>query len=429
MIGFAYRGGVLHAEDVALPAIAAAVETPFYCYSAGRLEANYDAFAEGFARVRLPVRIAYGIKANDCLAVIDVLARRGADVDVVSGGEIRRALAVGVPGCRIVFSGVGKTRPELVLGLEAGIRQFNVESEGELLLLDAVARERGQRAPVVLRVNPDVDARSHDKITTGRKGDKFGVAFDEAAGLYARAEALPGIERRGLALHIGSQITDLAPFRAAFAKVIGLARALRADRHPVPGLDLGGGLGIAYRDESPPSPAAYAAMVGELVDGPEFEITIEPGRAIAATAGVLATRVLYLKPAAGKTIVVVDAAMNDLARPAMYDAFHPVQPVVEAGPGTATITADVVGPICESGDVLARARTMPAAASGHMLVIGAAGAYGRVMASCYNSRPLIPEVMVRGSRFETVRRRPSFEESIALESVPDWEAAAEKGAA
>ncbi|MSP82062.1 MAG: diaminopimelate decarboxylase [Alphaproteobacteria bacterium] len=430
MIGFGYRAGVLHAEDVPIPTLAAAVGTPFYCYSTRCLEANYDAFAAGFAAQRLPVHIAYGIKANDNLAVIATLARRGAGVDVVSGGEVRRALEAGVAADRIVFSGVGKSRDELILGLETGIRQFNVESEGELALLNTLAVAMKARAPVALRVNPDVDARSHDKITTGRKGDKFGIAFDAITEVYAQAGSLPGIERRGLALHIGSQITDLAPFRAAFGKIVGLVRALRQGGHAVMGLDLGGGLGIVYRAEQPPTAAAYAAMVADVVRGLDLELTIEPGRSIAATAGILVTSVLYVKPAGEKTILVVDAAMNDLMRPAMYDAYHPVRPVLEAAAAAPRTLVDIVGPICESSDVLARGREIAAIASGHMLVIEAAGAYGRAMASCYNSRPLIPEIMVRGDRFQSVRRRPTFAESIALEAIPDWlGAGSAKGAA
>jgi len=417
---FAYRHGTLHAEGVALERVAAEVGTPFYVYAEGALAANYDAFARGFAAAGRPALIAYGVKANDCLAVIAALARRGAGADVVSGGEIRRALAAGVAPERIVYSGVGKTRAEMELALATGIRQFNVESEGELLLLDRVARERGAKAPVALRVNPDVDAGTHDKISTGRKGDKFGIDLADALALYARATALPGIAVRGLAVHIGSQIVELAPFRRAFGRVTEAVGALRGQGLPVAALDFGGGLGVRYRDETPPAPADYAAMIAEVTKGLDLEIVVEPGRALVASAGALVTQVLYVKGSGSKRFLVVDAAMNDLIRPALYGAHHPVRTLRAQAPDAQLGPADIVGPVCESGDVLARDRSLPLMEAGQLLVIGLAGAYGRVMASCYNARDLIPEVFVRGEEWTIARRRPTFDESVALETVPDW---------
>ncbi len=430
MSAFTYRNAVLHAEGVALDRLAEQVGTPFYCYSASTLEARYDAYAEGFATSGLRALVAYGVKANDNLAVIATLARRGAGADTVSAGEIRRAMTAGVAPERIVFSGVGKTREEIGFALAAGVGQFNVESEAELGALTEVARRLGRVAPVALRVNPDVDAGTHDKIATGRKGDKFGVPLEDSAALYARMAATPGLAVRGLAMHIGSQLTDIAPFRAAFGRLAEAARGLVAQGLPVGTLDFGGGLGVPYRDEVPPSHAAYAGAIAEAVRGLDVAVVVEPGRSLVAESGVLVTRVLYVKRSRGKAFVVVDAGMNDLLRPAMYDAWHGIRPVVEPSAGTGLDPVDVVGPICESSDVFARSRPLPPASEGQLLVIDNAGAYGRVMASCYNGRPLVPEVMVRGSRSDIVRRRPTFEESIALEAMPSWLAATDaRGAA
>ncbi|MEX2648063.1 MAG: diaminopimelate decarboxylase [Alphaproteobacteria bacterium] len=430
MSAFVYRDGVLHAEGVALDRLAEQVGTPFYCYSAGTLEARYDAYARGFAAAGVAALIAYGVKANDNLAVIATLARRGAGADTVSAGEIRRALAAGVAPERIVFSGVGKTRDELAFALSAGVGQINVESEAELGALTEVARRLGRVAPVALRVNPDVDAGTHDKIATGRKGDKFGVPLEDSAELYARMAATPGLAVRGLAMHIGSQLTDIAPFRVAFGRLAEAARSLVAQGQPVATLDFGGGLGVPYRDEAPPSHAAYAGAIAEAIRGLEVAVVVEPGRSLVGESGVLVMRVLYVKRSRGKTFVVVDAGMNDLLRPAMYDAWHGLRAVVEPSAGTGLEPVDVVGPICESSDVFARSRPLPPMAEGQLLVIDGAGAYGRVMASCYNGRLLVPEVMVRGTRSDIVRRRPTFEESIALEAMPSWLAAADaRGAA
>ncbi len=430
MSAFAYRAGVLHAEDVALDRLAERVGTPFYCYSRRAIEQRYRAYAEGCAQAGLDALIAYGVKANDNLAVIATLARMGAGADVVSEGEIRRALRAGVGAGRIVFSGVGKTQPEIGFALATGIRQINVESEAELALVAEVAGAAGQRAPVALRVNPNVDAGTHDKIATGRKGDKFGVTLDDAPALYARMAADERLDARGLAVHIGSQILVLDPFRAAFSRVADVARRLKAAGHPVTTLDFGGGLGVGYRGEAAPTPAAYAAVIAEAIDDLGVGVIVEPGRSMVAEAGVLVTRVTYVKETHGHTFVVVDAAMNDLLRPAMYDAFHDIRPVREPAADAPRAPVEIVGPICESADAFARARPLPPVGPGHVLVIADAGAYGRVMASCYNARPLIPEVLVHGNRADIVRRRPSFEESIALETIPGWLArAAARGAA
>lgn len=427
---FAYRKGVLHAEDVALDRLAERIGTPFYCYAARGLEQCYDDYVRGLAAAGLRALVAYGVKANDNLAVIATLARRGAGADVVSEGEIRRALAAGIAPGRIVFSGVGKTRDEIIFGLQTGIRQINIESEAELDTIVACAATLGVRAPVALRVNPNVDAGTHDKISTGRKGDKFGVVIDDVPLLYARMAADARLEACGLAVHIGSQIVDLAPFRAAFGQVAETARRLIATGLPVAALDFGGGLGVAYRGETPPSPADYAGAIAEAVRGLGVDVIVEPGRSMVAGAGVLVTRVIHVKRSRDRVFVVVDAAMNDLLRPAMYDAHHGIRPVAEPAPGAAASPMEVVGPICESSDAFARGRPLPPIEAGHVLVIEHAGAYGRVMASCYNARPLIPEVIVHGDRADIVRRRPTFEESIALESIPGWLAQpAAKGAA
>jgi diaminopimelate decarboxylase len=428
MTAFQYRNGVLHAEGVALDRLAETVGTPFYCYAAAALQARYDAYAKGLERAGLKALVAYGVKANDSLAVIATLARRGAGADTVSEGEIRRAMLAGIAPERIVFSGVGKTAGEIAHALARGIGQFNVESEPELEVLAAVAGRLGRAASVALRVNPDVDALTHDKIATGRKGDKFGVAIEDVPGLYARIAATPGIVARGLAMHIGSQLTTIQPFRRAFARLAEAARDLLARGMPVATLDVGGGLGIPYRDETPPSPAAYAGAIAEAVKGLAVSIVVEPGRSMVGEAGVLVTRVIYVKRARDKTFLVVDAGMNDLIRPAMYDAWHGLRPVAEPRAGAATEAVDIVGPICESSDVFARARPLPPVEQGQLLVIENAGAYGRVMASCYNGRPLIPEVMVHGAQSDVIRRRPTYEEMTALEAMPGW-LAATKGAA
>ncbi len=421
MSDFAYRDGQLHAEDVSLARIAGDVGTPFYCYASAGLKRRYRAFADAFAG--LPATICYALKANSNLAVVRTLATLGAGADVVSEGELRRALAAGVPAAKIVFSGVGKTEGELALALETDILQVNVESEPELEALSNLARARGVKARVALRVNPDVEAGTHEKITTGRKGNKFGIEVERVPGLYARAATLSGIEPVGLAVHIGSQVTDLAPFAAAFARIAGLVAELRAAGHAVRRLDLGGGLGIAYGRETPPSPAEYASLVEEVIGPLKAELVLEPGRALVGGAGVLVTRVLHVKDGSTRRYVIVDAAMNDLLRPALYDAYHAIRPVQEAAAEAATAPVDVVGPVCESGDSFAVGRRLPPVGSGDLLVIDSAGAYGAVMASSYNTRPPAPEVLVKGTEYAVVRPRPDIDDLLGQDLMPDWLAA------
>ncbi len=417
---FDYRGGVLHAENVALDAIAEAVGTPVYVYSAATLTRHYQVFEEALAG--LPHLICYAMKANSNLAVLRLMASLGAGMDVVSGGEYRRAVAAGVPGDRIVFSGVGKTAEEMRLALEGGIRQFNVESEPELEALSAVATGMGLRAPIAIRINPDVDARTHAKIATGKAENKFGIPIGRARAVYAEAAALPGIEVVGIDVHIGSQLTELAPFEAAFGKVAELTGLLRADGHDIRRLDLGGGLGIPYArgNEVPPLPFDYGEVIRRTVGHLGCEIEIEPGRLIAGNAGVLLARVIYRKHGAGRDFLILDAAMNDLIRPAMYDAWHDVVPVVQPPAGVDLAPVDIVGPVCETGDTFATARPMPPLSAGDLVAFRSAGAYGAVMASEYNSRPLVPEVMVSGDHYAVVRQRPSFDEMLNRDTIPEW---------
>jgi diaminopimelate decarboxylase len=421
---FEYRGGVLHAEGVALPDIAGEVGTPVYVYSTATLERHYRVLDEALAG--LPHLICFALKANGNLAVIATLARLGAGADVVSEGEMRRALAAGVPPERIVFSGVGKTERELRFGLDQGIRQFNVESEPELEALARIAAGTGRTAPVAIRVNPDVDARTHAKIATGKAENKFGVPIRRAREVYARAARLPGIEIVGVDLHIGSQLAELAPFEAAFLKLAELTRRLRADGHAIARIDLGGGLGIPYArthdraNDAPPLPFDYGALVRRTVGDLGCEIEVEPGRLIAGNAGVLLSRVIYRKAGEGRDFLVLDAAMNDLVRPAMYDAFHEIVPVAEPPPGAPVAPIDVVGPVCETGDTFARARNLPPLEAGDLVAFRSAGAYGAVMASEYNARPLAPEVLVKGDRFAAVRRRPTYTEMLERDSLPPW---------
>ncbi|GIX14193.1 MAG: diaminopimelate decarboxylase [Paracoccaceae bacterium] len=417
---FLYRDGTLHAEDVPLPEIARAVGTPVYVYSAATLTRHYRLFEEALSG--LPHGIFYAVKANSNLAVLRLLARLGAGMDTVSAGEIMRALRAGVPGARIVFSGVGKTAEEMALALDVGIRQFNVESEPELELLSRIAAARGRRAPVAIRVNPDVDARTHAKIATGKAENKFGIPLSRACEVYARAAALPGIEPVGVDVHIGSQLTDLAPFELAFRRVAELTRRLRAEGHDIRRLDLGGGLGIPYaRDNAPPPlPFDYGALIRRTVGDLGCEIDIEPGRLIAGNAGILLARVIRVKQGEGRRFVILDAAMNDLIRPALYDAHHDIVPVAEPAPGAAGEIVDIVGPVCETGDTFARARPMPPLAEGDLVAFRTAGAYGAVMASEYNSRPLVPEVLVHGDQFDVVRARPSIEEMLDRDTIPGW---------
>jgi len=417
---FLYRDGVLHAEDVSLTEIARSVGTPFYVYSTATFERHYKVFQDALAG--MPHLICYAMKANSNLAILRIMARLGAGMDVVSIGEYRRARAAGVPGDRIVFSGVGKTAEEMTYALTHGIRQFNVESLPELERLSAVATGLGKIAPITVRVNPDVDAKTHAKIATGKSENKFGIPIADARETYARAAALPGIEVVGIDVHIGSQLTDLAPYEAAFLKVADLTRQLRADGHNIRRLDLGGGLGIPYvrANEAPPLPFDYGEVVRRTVGDLDCEIEIEPGRLIAGNAGLLVSEVIYNKTGADRSFLIVDAAMNDLIRPAMYDAWHDIIPVIEPAPGLEPHRFDVVGPICETGDTFAKARDLPDLGEGDLIAFRSAGAYGAVMASEYNSRPLIPEVLVNGDRFDVIRARPTYEEMLARDTIPDW---------
>lgn len=417
---FLYRNGTLHAEDVALADIAATVGTPFYCYSTATLTRHYKLFTEALSP--LPHQVFFAIKSLSNLAVLKVLGDLGAGMDVVSGGEYLRAKAAGVPGNRIVFSGVGKTRDEMRLTLTGGIRQFNVESEPEMRALSEVATSLGVTAPIAIRVNPDVDAHTHAKIATGKSENKFGIPIACAREVYAEAARLPGLRVVGIDVHIGSQLTELEPFEQAFLKVAELTEALRADGHVIERLDLGGGLGIPYTrsNEAPPLPLDYGAMIKRTVGHLGCEIEIEPGRLISGNSGVLVSKVIYVKNGEGRDFLIVDAAMNDLVRPSMYDAHHDIVPLVEAGPGLPTQEFDVVGPVCETGDTFARGRELPLLAEGDLIAFRSAGAYGAVMASEYNSRPLIPEVLVRGDHFAVIRQRPSFDEMLNRDSIPSW---------
>lgn len=418
MSEFAYRRGALNAEDVPLARIAAEVGTPFYCYSTTALERRLGTFRAAFADV--DAMVCYALKANSTLAVVRTFANLGAGADVVSAGELRIALAAGVPPERILFSGVGKTRAELEFALAAGILQINVESEPELELLGELAKGVRRPVSVALRINPDVDARTHAKITTGRKENKFGVPLSEAARLFARAARMAHLRMQGVAVHIGSQLESLAPYRRAFARIVKLAGELRAQGHDIRRLDFGGGLGITYDDERPPTVEAYAAMVKQLTKGLDAQLAFEPGRFLVGNAGVLVTRVLYVKEGAARRFVIVDAAMNDLIRPTLYDAYHAIKPVAEPAKDAALERADVVGPVCETGDFLARARPLPPLAEGDLLAICSAGAYASVMASTYNARLPAPEVMVKGSRYAVVRARPDYEDMLRRDRIPDW---------
>lgn len=422
---FTYRSGALHAEGVPLDAIAEAVGTPFYCYSTATLRRHFEVVRDAFAG--LDALVCFALKANSNLAVVRTLGELGAGADVVSEGELRRALAAGIPAERIVFSGVGKTRRELEFAVDTGILQINVESEPELEALNEVARARGKRVRIAVRVNPDVDANTHEKITTGRKENKFGIEWTRAHAVIRRASAMPGIEVTGVAVHIGSQLTDIAPFRDAFLRVRDLVVMLRTDGVALTRIDLGGGLGIPYADETPPSPAQYAAVVRETLGDLGLKMVLEPGRLLVGNAGILVTRVIYVKEGATRTFVIVDAAMNDLMRPALYDAHHAVVTVRQPDPGVEPIHADIVGPVCETGDTFARRRPLPPVESGDLLVLRTAGAYGATMASTYNSRLLVPEVMVNNDSFSVVRARPTYEEMLAMERLPEWMEAAPKG--
>ena len=417
---FLYKTGVLCAEDVPVARIAAAVGTPFYVYSTATLLRHFTLFDEALEGV--DHLVCYAMKAASNQAILKTLAQAGAGMDVVSGGEYRRAKAAGVPADKIVFSGVGKTAAEIRLALEGGIRQFNVESEPEMALIDATARAMNTVAPITIRVNPDVDAKTHAKIATGKSENKFGIPISRAREVYRLAATMPGLRVIGIDVHIGSQLTDLAPFEQAYRKVADLTEILRADGHEIMRLDLGGGLGIPYaRDnQAPPLPSDYGAMVRRTLGHLGCEIEIEPGRLIAGNAGLMVSEVIYVKSGEGRDFLIIDGAMNDLIRPAMYEAWHDIIPVVEPVPGAEQAKYDIVGPVCESGDTFARERMMPPVAPGDLVAFRSAGAYGAVMSSEYNSRPLIPEVLVRGDQFAVIRPRPTFDEMINRDTIPEW---------
>ena len=417
---FHYRDGELHAEDVPLSQIAVEIGTPFYCYSTATLERHFKVFSGAFAGT--DHLVCYAMKANSNQAVLKTLARLGAGMDVVSEGELRRARAAGVPASKITFSGVGKTEREMAYAIDEGILCFNVESEPELKQLSAVATARGKTAHVAIRVNPDIDAKTHHKISTGKSGDKFGIPISRARDVYRDAAKLPGLKITGVDMHIGSQIVDLKPFDDAFALLADFVRQLREDGHPIDHIDLGGGLGVPYREdnEPPPDPAAYADIVKKNTSGLGCTLVFEPGRLIVANAGILVTSVVFVKETDGKDFYIVDAAMNDLIRPTLYDAHHDIKPVKQAALGAERRIVDVVGPVCETGDYLAQARSLPHAKAGDLLAVMTAGAYGAVQAGTYNSRPLVPEVLVKGGDYAVVRPRQSYDELIGLDHIPDW---------
>lgn len=417
---FNYRDGVLYAEDVPVPDIARAVGTPFYCYSTATLTRHYRVFSQAFADV--DSMVCYAMKANSNQAVLATLGQLGAGVDVVSEGELRRALKAGIPASRILFSGVGKTVREMDFALDAGIYCFNIESEPELEILNQRAVRAGKRAHVSFRINPDVDAKTHAKISTGKKENKFGISWERARTVYAYAATLPGIEVSGIDMHIGSQITDLQPFEDAFRLLKELVETLRADGHTIAHVDIGGGLGIPYKDDNnpPPLPDAYAQVVREQLRGLDCKLIMEPGRLIVGNAGILVTEVIYVKDSDTKTFVIVDGAMNDLIRPTLYEAYHEIHPVRISAANAPRITADIVGPVCETGDYLALDREMAMPKPGDLIAVGSAGAYGAVQAGTYNTRLLVPEVLVNGDQFHVIRKRPSYDDLIALDSVPQW---------
>ncbi len=417
---FSYRDGVMHAEGVSLATIAADVGTPFYCYSTATLTRHYKVFSEAFADV--PSLVCYAMKANSNQAVIATLAKLGCGADVVSGGELKRALAAGIPADKIMFSGVGKKAEEIGAALDAGILCINVESEPELDLLSQIAVSKGREASVSIRVHPDVDAKTHAKISTGKSENKFGIPISRARDVYAHAGKLKGVKVAGVDMHIGSQITDLQPFDDAFALLSDFVRTLRTDGHHIEHVDLGGGLGIPYREdnEPPPDPAAYAAVVKRSTRDLGCKLIFEPGRMLVGNAGILVAQVIFVKRGEAKTFVIVDAAMNDLIRPTLYEAHHDIRPVKEVMPGAPRHRADVVGPVCETGDYLALGRDLPELKSGDLIALMTAGAYGAVQAGTYNTRPLVPEVMVNGDQWAVVRPRLDVDALIALDRMPNW---------
>ncbi len=417
---FDYRQGILHAEDVPIPLIAAEVGTPFYCYSTATLQRHYQVFSDAFAEI--DAMVCYAMKANSNQAVLKTLAKMGSGADVVSGGELRRARQAGIPASRILFSGVGKSVEDIDYALSEEILCFNVESEPELERLSKRAVIAGKTASVSFRINPDVDARTHAKISTGKAEDKFGIPWHDALRIYAKAATLPGLKVTGIDMHIGSQIVELEPFDRAIARLGELVAKLRDAGHQIEHIDLGGGLGIPYRDdnEAPPDPPAYAKVVINQVKALNCRVFFEPGRLIVGNAGVLVTKVEYVKAGHNKTFVIVDAAMNDLIRPTLYEAWHEIRPVQLAAANAPRIVADIVGPVCESGDYLAKAREIAPVRQDDLIAVGSAGAYGAVQSCTYNTRPLIPEVLVDGGNYHVVRPRPSYDELLALDSMPDW---------
>ena len=417
---FDFKDGEMFAEDVALREIADNVGTPCYVYSTATFERHYTVFADSFKGI--DALVAYSVKANSNIAILATLAKLGAGADVVSGGELQRALTAGIPGHKIVFSGVGKTAPEMRAALIAGIRVFNIESLPELYVLNSVAAEIDVKAPIAFRVNPDVTAGGHEKISTGKKENKFGIAWSHAERAYAEAASLENIDIVGVDVHIGSQIDNLAPFEKAISKVGELISRLRANGHTIRSFDIGGGLGIPYGDNSitPPPPDKYGAMVKRLTADMDVEMIFEPGRMISGNAGILLSKVLYVKEGEDRKFLIIDAAMNDLLRPALYDAYHEIEPVMAPGGAYEEITYDVVGPICESGDTFTKARDLPEMSAGDLLVMHSAGAYGASLSNQYNTRPLVPEVLVKGDRYEIIRERPSVEDILKTERLPSW---------
>ncbi|MCH2037940.1 MAG: diaminopimelate decarboxylase [Rickettsiales bacterium] len=413
---FNYQDNILHAEDVAIPKIAKAVGTPFYCYSTATLVRHYHVFADAFKKI--PTTICFAIKANSNQSVLKTLANEGAGGDAVSEGEIRRAIAAGIPAKKIVFSGVCKTQEEMAYALDQGIMQFNVESEPELLLLNEVALSKSLKAPIAIRINPDVDAKTHEKISTGKKENKFGVAWEQARDIYSKAAALEGIDVQAISTHIGSQLLDLTPFKDAFSRISELVSLLKQDGHHIKRLDLGGGLGIPYNAENPPSPADYADMTIEAVKHLDCELVFEPGRLIAGNSGILVSKVIYVKQSDTKSFTIIDAAMNDLIRPSLYDAYHHIIPVVMNN--NPEFVTDFVGPVCETGDTFAKDYHISSLSAGDVVAFRSAGAYGAVMSNTYNSRLLIPEVLVKGNQFQVIRKRRTYDELIAEDTIADW---------
>ncbi|MCG7520200.1 diaminopimelate decarboxylase [Ruegeria sp. Ofav3-42] len=417
---FLYRDGALYAEDVPISEIAAAVGTPFYVYSTATLLRHFQLFDDALEGT--DHLVCYAMKAASNQAILKTLAQAGAGMDVVSGGEYLRAKAAGVPGDKIVFSGVGKTADEIRTALSGGIRQFNVESEPEMEVINAIALELGLVAPITVRVNPDVDAKTHAKIATGKSENKFGIPIARASEVYAHAASLPGLEVIGIDVHIGSQLTELEPFELAYTKVAELTEKLRSEGHNIRRLDLGGGLGIPYTrsNDAPPLPVEYGALIKKTLGHLDCEIEIEPGRLIAGNAGLMVSKVIYVKSGEGRDFLILDGAMNDLIRPAMYEAHHDIVAVQEPAPGVEQQPYDIVGPVCETGDTFAKQRNMPPLEPGDLVAFRSAGAYGAVMASEYNTRPLIPEVLVHGDQFAVIRERPSFDEIINRDTIPTW---------